>query len=139
MKKIYYTILFFLCFIGIAQAQNFTGGAFDFSNNHASGIFTDTSKFTYGILSASDYTVQRSLQTLDQRLGASGASIIINCDKDVDAFCFVYDTGSEQLALWVNQTQQAVWPALSTAIDVLLLETGDKLLLENGADAILLE
>ena len=137
------TLLFFLIILGIcsiSRAQNFTGGFMDFGCNQADCINTDTSKFSgNGPLSASDITVQLALQTL----AASTVSVCMSAteagNKD---FCFVYSQVDEQLSLYVKGTQQAIWPSVSAAVpvtDVILMETGDKILMENGTDNILLE
>ena len=65
----------------------------------------------------------------------NGAGSILLCDETVDDFCFVYS--SNLLKLYVNQVLQVQYPIIAT-FDKLLLETGYYLLLESG-DKLLLE
>ena len=135
-KKILITI-FFLSLTSYVYAQQFGFGFNDFPSNHANGIFTDTSKFTDGVLGASDYTVQRALQTLN----ASTVSVCFNAtDIASRDFCFSYSTSTQQLSLYVNGSEQAIWPSTAVAVtDVILMESDDAILMENGTDRILLE
>lgn len=54
-----------------------------------------------------------------------------------DLYCFVYE--GSMLKLYVNTVLQVQWPIAGPSVtDILLLETGDAILLENGTDRILL-
>lgn len=132
--RLWLTIIILLI-ASVTQAQQFTGGFTNFGSNHANGIFTDTRKFNHGVLGASDFTVQRSLQTLDQKLGASGTTLITACQTTED-FCFQYT--DQVLVLWVNQVKQAQWPIVAV-FDNLLLEDGFAMLQEDGTSKIRLE
>ena len=133
-KLILVIIIFFIsCASLSAQPAMFT----DFGPNFSNQLFNDTSKFV-GILGASDTTVQQALEDLS--LFASTVNAILQCETS-DDFCFVYNSTDQQLVLYVNGAIQVKYPqtAAVAGTDVLLLESGDKLLLENGVDSILLE
>ena len=129
-----YIILFFLLIVSNVYAQNFTGGFVDFGPNYSTQIYNDINGFNgSGVLGASDVTVQDALQTLENMKQSD-----IPC-LTTDDWCFEYDTPNRQLVLYVNSVIQAKWPQTASAGDFLLLESGDKILLENGTDAIFLE
>lgn len=128
-------IVFLIILITTDSYAHFMGNFMDFSPNHANQIYTDTTLFSEpnGVLGASDFTVQRALQTLN----ASGSTVtsILNCQTS-DDFCFEF--ASQVLILWVRGSQQAQWPIEFIANRV-LLESGDLILLEDGTSKILLE
>lgn len=129
MKKCIFIIIL-IFFVSLAYARDFG----DVSSNKAKHIKTDTSLFQ-GNLGASDTTVQNALQTLSAMTQSD-----VSCET-TDDWCFTYDSTNEQLSLYVNNVEQAIWPqtAAVSGIDILLLESGDGLLLENDVDSILLE
>ena len=60
-------------------------------------------------------------------------------DSDSDSY-LRYNTSTGVVELFVDGTKQVQWPIAGAApIDIVLLETGDGILLENGVDSILLE
>lgn len=122
-------IIIFLLLVGTAQAQDFSGGFFDFGSNFSSGTYNDTDFFSGpSILGASDFTVQRAFQTLD----ASGVTLITAC-QITDEFCFKFVKSI--LTLYVGGTAQQQWPiSVST---IVLLEDGTNLLLEDGSFMLL--
>lgn len=151
MKKF---LILFLLICSPVLAQDAFGTFTDFGSNFADGIYTDVRFFAgeTSVLGASDITVQLSLQTLNAFLATDNlVSVLcgegkINCIYDTlgdcpdNNRCFVYNQNDEQLIVYVNNTVQMKWPQLPAAVNYLLLETGDKLLLEDSAtDAILLE
>ena len=69
-------------------------------------------------------------------LKATGKHIF---DSDSDSY-LRYNTSTGVVELFVDGTKQVQWPIAGAApIDIVLLETGDGILLENGVDSILLE
>jgi len=131
-----YFIIFFLLIASVAHAQHGSGYV-DFGSDFANSTYNDTDLFSGpGILGASDVTASLAFQTLD----ASGVTLITAC-AITDSYCFQYSSTTQQLTLYVNGSAQVAYPQLAAAIgtDILLLESGDALLLENGTDSILLE
>ena len=122
-------ISFFLCTTAWAD---FNSPFKDFAPNRANQIFTDTSGLN-SPLSASDTTVQQALETLS--LYSSKVTAIIGCETS-DPYCYRYSPTT--LTLWMSSTQVHDW-TITGAIEYLLLETGDFILLEDGTSKILLE
>lgn len=93
-------LIFFLLITGVCYAQDFQ----DFGTDSAGSLWNDT-RFFQGdtIFSASDETVQKSLQSLD----VSGVTVILNC-KITDSFCFKFEEGI--LTLFVNGKSQNTFP-----------------------------
>ena len=105
--------------------------------HRADRIRVDTSGFN-GALDGTVVNVQIALDVLDGSVPIS--SFPAGCEGSPAAFdfCFYYDPGEEVVELWVNGTEEQQWPSVAT-VNLLLLETGDFLLLEDGTSKLKLE
>ena len=105
---------------GDIDASDLTAGSVIFSDGN--NLTEDNANFNYQD-STNDLTV-------------TGKHIF---DSDSDSY-LRYNTSTGVVELFVDGTKQVQWPIAGAApIDIVLLETGDGILLENGVDSILLE
>ncbi len=110
------------------------GATHDIRSNKAKHVRTSTSNFN-NMLSPSDTTVQKALDTIDDKITSSAP----NAPTDSgDKGTIAYDSSYLYICVGNNSWKRVSLSTWAPSNDYLLMETGDFLLLENG-DKIILE
>lgn len=123
MRYLYY-ILIFMLICSVAGAQP------SIRSRAAGAVRTKTTNFD-NVLSTADTQVQKALDTLDDAFSAFPPLCV-----STDNWCMLYEDGL--VKIYVAAILQVQYPIVAIALGKLLLENNDYVLLESG-DKLLLE